>query len=230
MKWIKADKADYIVGKKYYGKWDSGTVIKSTGVFNGYGDFIWSEKGYIPISKKELNQLLILDESDDHPTPKVSAEEVLEELTGIDLANRAADYAFNLLNSEPTDFMYVRDVVIKAFTDGYTASQFRTPVPEGEKAEDITNSLSNSFYKETGNYFDEDYSKYCQWLENKIVEYRQYVAAPANGEGKDEWSAQYVFDKTFVAFVAGYANPQLDATELISFHKDWFEKTTPAKQ
>lgn len=64
MKWIPANKLKIEYQKKYYAKWPSGTVIKSTGWFQqSDGTFFWHEQGYIPILKREHEQLLILDES-----------------------------------------------------------------------------------------------------------------------------------------------------------------------
>ena len=82
---VKASEFKYEPRKTYYAKWPSGTVIKGTGRFQeSDGTFFWNEQGYMPVLKKEHEQLLILDES---CPPPVSAEVVshadVKQLDGI---------------------------------------------------------------------------------------------------------------------------------------------------
>lgn len=78
-RWVKASDIEIEYRKTYYAKWPSGTGIKSTGKFQeSDGTFFWNEQGYIPVLKKEWNQLLILDESGEAKQAEQSVKATLK--------------------------------------------------------------------------------------------------------------------------------------------------------
>jgi len=59
-----------------------------------------------------------------------------------------------------------------------------TPAPADSlaaTADEIKEGLQNSFFKETGGYYFNNLKVWSNWLENKIVEYRQYVGVQVGG-------------------------------------------------
>jgi len=60
-------------------------------------------------------------------------------------------------------------------------------------AEEIKEGLQNSYWKETGEFSNDSYLRYAEWLEDKIAEYRQYVGVPVGGVEELEMLAEQEF-------------------------------------
>jgi len=61
--------------------------------------------------------------------------------------------------------------------------------PPELSAEDITESLRNSYFKETGEQALTN--DYALWCENKIVEHRQYIQHPQPPYGREVWVEKF---------------------------------------
>jgi len=71
-----------------------------------------------------------------------------------------------------------------------------TPAPADilyATADEIKEGLQNSFYKETGEYYFNNLKVWSNWLENKIVEHRQYVDVPTGSVEELERLAEQEF-------------------------------------
>jgi len=86
---------------------------------------------------------------------------------------------FQFNSADGDDAFYLEDIE-KAVTE-FTA-QF-TPQPPKLSAEDITESLRNSYFKETGEQALTN--DYALWCENKIVDHRQYIQQPQPPYGRE---------------------------------------------
>lgn len=144
--WIKATELKEIDYKAtYFAKWPSGTVIKSTGRFQeSDGTFFWNESGYIPVSFKEREQLLILDET---PSPIVPLSPLgVEELA----KERAVAYSHDGHKIIDFGFNSATDREATHFYNGFLAGHAHR-LPErtsDEVREDIENILYSIQNKE----------------------------------------------------------------------------------
>lgn len=83
MKWTKASEIKIDFKEKYYAKWVGNSFpIKSTGKFQeSNGTFFWNERGYVPVSKDEFDDLFILDETES-PLPDTGVlEQALKDIS-----------------------------------------------------------------------------------------------------------------------------------------------------
>jgi len=113
-----------------HGQW---YTVQSTDVGNWSTDVYLKEFPGIPFNSVNL---LVAEESDEHPTPSVSAEEVNTEfrmiishaLLGSDTDNVSRE-TWELIFSECTKYAFK------------LLNQFRTPAPEGEKVDQVEDAM-----------------------------------------------------------------------------------------